>query len=51
MIELLDEFRDSLNGDFSGVRAESEKFLIEGKKVEFVIYVEKGEVKYRIEIT
>jgi hypothetical protein len=36
--------------DFKKLRAKSEKFLIEGKAVKFVIYEERGALKYAIQV-
>jgi len=37
--------------DFKKLRSESEKYLLNGKDVEFVIYLENGVAKYRIRVT
>ena len=37
--------------DFRKLRAESEKHLIEGRKVKFVVYKEDGAPKYNLEVT
>jgi hypothetical protein len=34
--------------DFPKLRAESEKHLVEGKTVEFIIYLQDGKVKYNL---
>jgi len=36
--------------DFKKLRAESEKFLIEGKVVKFVIYAERGVPRYAMQV-
>jgi len=36
--------------DFGKLRAESEKFLIEGKVVKFVVYEESGAPKYAMQV-
>ena len=36
--------------DFKKLRAESEKFLIEGKVVKFVIYAERGVSRYAMQV-
>jgi len=43
-IELLRIFLET--ADFSKLRHESEKYLVEGKKVKFVVYFEEGKPKY-----
>jgi hypothetical protein len=45
-IELLRMFLEST--DFRKLRAESEKHLIEGEKVKFVLYWEKGKPRYEM---
>ncbi|MDY6892348.1 MAG: hypothetical protein SVO26_01340 [Chloroflexota bacterium] len=47
-IELLRMFLESMN--FGKLRAESEKYLTEGKKVTFTLYMEGGEPKYEMEV-
>ena len=47
-IELLMMFLETM--DFRKLRAESEKHLIEGKKVRFILTFEKGEPKYEMVI-
>ncbi len=47
-IELLRMFLETM--DFRKLRAESEKHLIEGKKVEFILTSEKGKPKYEMKI-
>jgi len=37
--------------DFKKLRSESEKYLLNSKDVEFVIYLENGVAKYRIRVT
>jgi hypothetical protein len=45
-IELLRMFLET--ADFRKLRAESEKHLVEGKKVRFVLYLEKGKPRYEM---
>jgi hypothetical protein len=45
-IELLRMFLETT--DFRKLRAESEKHLIEGKKVEFILTAEEGKPKYEM---
>jgi len=47
-LEILRLFLET--ADFKKLRAESEKRLIEGKKVKFMIYRDKG-VKYEMQVT
>ena len=47
-IELLRMFLETM--DFRKLRAESEKHLIEGKKVEFILTSEKGKPRYEMKI-
>lgn len=47
-IELLRMFLETT--DFRKLRAESEKHLIEGKKVRFILTSEKGKPKYEMKI-
>ena len=47
-IELLRMFPETAN--FRKLRAESEKLLVEGKKVRFVLTKEQGKPKYRMKI-
>jgi hypothetical protein len=47
-IELLRMFLES--ADFRKLRAESEKHLVEGKKVRFILTLEKGKPKYEMKI-
>ena len=37
--------------DFRRLRAESEKHLVEGRKVKFVVYLEEGKSKYDMQVT
>lgn len=37
--------------DFKKLRAESERQLMEGRKVQFVVYLEKGMPKYEMHVT
>jgi hypothetical protein len=47
-IELLRMFLETT--DFRKLRAESEKHLIEGKKVKFILTLEKGKPRYEMKI-
>ena len=47
-IELLRMFLETT--DFRKLRAESEKYLIEGKKIRFILTSEKGKPKYEMKI-
>ena len=47
-IELLRMFLET--ADFRKLRAESEKYLTEGKKVRFILTSEKGKPKYEMKI-
>ena len=48
-LEMLRLFLEST--DFSKLRNESEKHLVEGRKVKFILYLEEGKPKYEMEIT
>lgn len=48
-LELLGLFLET--ADFKKLRAESEKQLVEGKKVKFTIYMENGKPAYKMSIT
>jgi len=37
--------------DFKQLRYDSEKYIMEGKKVRFVFYMEKGTPKYEMRVT
>ena len=39
------------SADFNKLRSESEKHLIEGKKVKFILHLEKGKLKYEMKVT
>jgi hypothetical protein len=45
-IELLRMFLES--SDFRRLRSESEKYLVEGKKVRFILILEKGKPRYEM---
>ena len=45
-VELLRVFLES--ADFRKLRKESEKYLLKGQKVKFILYLEEGETKYRL---
>ena len=47
-LETLRLFLDS--ADFNKLRSESEKHLVEGKGVKFILYLEKGMPKYEMKI-
>lgn len=47
-LETLRLFLDS--ADFNKLRSESEKHLVEGKGVKFILYLEKGKPKYEMKI-
>jgi len=47
-IELLKQFLET--ADFRQLRRESEKHLIEGKGVKFLLYSEEGELRYEMKI-
>ena len=47
-LEMLRLFLESAN--FNKLRSESEKHLVEGKGVKFILYLEKGEPKYEMKI-
>ena len=47
-IELLKAFLESM--DFSELRRESEKHLTQDRDVRFVVYMERGEPKYEMEV-
>ncbi|MFC1935460.1 hypothetical protein ACFLX9_01660 [Chloroflexota bacterium] len=48
-IELLRVFLET--ADFRRLRTESEKHLLEGRKVKFVVHLEEENAKYEMEIT
>ena len=48
-LEILRLFLES--ADFNKLRSESEKHLLEGKRVKFILYLEKGTPKYEMKIT
>ena len=47
--EILRLFLES--ADFKQLRSESERRLVEGKKVLFAVYLEKGALKYEMRVT
>lgn len=47
-LELLRTFLETM--DFKRLRRESEKYLMEGKKVKFVVYLQEGTLKYDLQI-
>lgn len=47
-LETLRLFLES--ADFSKLRSESEKHLVEGRRVKFILYLEKGKPKYEMKI-
>ena len=48
-LETLRLFLES--ADFSKLRSESEKHLIEGRRVKFILYLEEGKPKYEMKVT
>ena len=38
------------SADFNKLRSESEKHLIEGKKVKFIVHLEKGKPEYEMKV-
>ena len=46
--ELLRNFLET--ADFKRLRSESEKHLIEGRDVKFVVYLENGATKYKMQV-
>ena len=48
-IELLKAFLESM--DFGKLRSESEQYLVQGKKVKFVIYWEAGKPSYEMVVS
>jgi len=48
-LEILRLFLETM--DFRKLRSESEKQLVEGRKVRFVVYLEDGVSKYEIQVT
>ena len=49
MVKLLKSFLET--ADFKKLRAESERYLVEGRSVKFVIYTEGGVLKYEMLIS
>ena len=47
-LETLRLFLES--ADFNKLRSESERHLVEGEKVKFILHLEKGEPKYEMKI-
>ena len=47
-IELLRLFLES--ADFNNLRSESEKHLVDGKKVKFILSLEEGKPKYEMKV-
>jgi len=47
-LTVLEKFLET--ADFKKLRAESEKHLVEGKQVEFIIHIQNGKVKYDLKI-
>ena len=48
-LEMLRLFLES--ADFNKLRSESEKHLVEGRKVKFILHLEKGQPEYEIKVT
>ncbi|MFC1985572.1 hypothetical protein ACFLWC_01090 [Chloroflexota bacterium] len=36
--------------DFNKLRSESEKYLVEGRKVKFIVYLGKGQLKHEMKV-
>jgi len=50
-VEKLDILRLFLeSADFNKLRSESEKHLVAGKKVKFILYLEKGMPEYQMKV-
>ena len=47
-LELLRLFLES--ADFNRLRSESEKHLLEGRKVKFILHLEEGKPRYQMEV-
>jgi len=47
-LEILQLFLES--ADFSKLRSESEKHLLEGKRVKFILYLDKEKIQYEMKI-
>lgn len=47
-LELLRLFLES--ADFNKLRSEAEKYLVEGKKVKFIVHLEKGKPEYEMKV-
>jgi hypothetical protein len=47
-LTVLEKFLET--ADFKKLRAGYEKYLIEGKQVEFIIYLQDGKVRYDLKI-
>lgn len=47
-IELLYQFLTSV--EFRKLRGESEKYIMQGKRVKFIVYPENGEAKYEMKV-
>ena len=47
-LEILELFLES--ADFNRLRSESEKHLVEGRKVKFILSLEKGKPKYEMKV-
>ena len=47
-LTILEKFLET--ADFKKLRSESEKHLVEGKRVEFIIYLKNNKVKYDLKI-
>ena len=48
-LEIVRLFLES--ADFNKLRSESEKHLLEGRGVKFILYLEKGKPKYEMKVT
>jgi hypothetical protein len=47
-LTILEKFLET--ADFKKLRAKSEKYLVEGKRVEFIIYLQDGKARYDLKI-
>jgi hypothetical protein len=47
--DLLRLFLES--ADFSDLRRESERYLLEGKKVAFIVYLDEGVARYELQVS
>jgi hypothetical protein len=47
--DLLRRFLET--ADFGGLRRESERYLLEGKKVAFIVYMDEGVLRYELQVS